>query len=189
MSEEFDDIPVVLSLNVEETSQHDVMLCIALAERFSRPSTVLDKRDVERLTRVAKVQRAFWQERARRWLAQRHDRPILVQYGSDLTPLMTRERVSAQCEGLSVLRSGRSCSEFLVQRCYMSDLQGSSVCLVDQPWRLTDKSAWAHFAAYRSFMKTPREQGHVGLCVLAHVYDRAVQTPSGATPPKVAITP
>ena len=111
MPEEFVDILVALSLKVEDTSQHDVMSCVDLAGRFSRPSTVLDKRDVERLTRVAKVQRAFLQERARRWLAQRHDRPILVQYGSGLTPLMTRERVSRECKGCSVVRSGKACAQ------------------------------------------------------------------------------
>eukprot|EP00969_Alexandrium_andersonii_P011502 500856-Alexandrium_andersonii.AAC.1 len=38
------------------------------------------------------------------------------------------------------------------------------------------KTAFAHFAAFRAFTKTPREEGHKGLVVMGHVYDGALQS-------------
>jgi hypothetical protein len=138
---------------------------------------VLDKRDVDRMARVSETERCFLQQRCRNWLQNRPRDTILMQYSSDVTPLLTRERYSHTIGGHSVMRAGRASNEFLIQRCFMSDLMGSAVCLFEKPLSMAKKTAFAHFAAYRSFIKTPREQGHVGLHVIAHTYDRAIQRP------------
>ena len=104
-----------------------------LAKGYSRPSVVLDKRDVERMSRVAEAQRVFLQEHARRWLVDRQHDTILFQYGSDLTPVMTRDRHTHSVDELSIVRSGKASQEFLIQRLFMRDLQGSTVVRIERP--------------------------------------------------------
>ena len=94
-----------------------------------------------------------------------------------MTPLVTRERVSMAAEDLSVVRSGRSSMEFLVQQAFMRDLRGSTTVLIEKPIRMEKKTAWAHFSAGRVLTKTPREMGHQGLHVVVHCYHRAIQAP------------
>ena len=153
------------------------MSCALFSAELSKPGFVLNKRDLQRLARVSEVQRTFLKERARRWLQQRQHRTILFYYGSDCTPLTTRKRVEHAVLGQTVARRGKSCDEFLIQRAYMCDLDGSSTCIMEMPLALADKTAFTHFAAARKFFKTPREEGHEALCVIAHVYDRVVQAP------------
>ena len=76
-----------------------------------------------------------------------------------------------------ITRRGKGCSEFLKQPSYYSDLRGSSVCLLDKHLVVQDLSAYTHVAAFRTFMKTAREEGHEAPCVFAQVFDRVVQAP------------
>lgn len=153
------------------------MSAIELACRLSKPSLVLDKRDVERMTRLSEVQRCFLRERAARFLQQRKRDTILMQYSSDVSPIMSTERFRFVTKNSTIIRGGRSSNEFLVQRVFFADLKGGASIIMEKPLVMQRKTAFAHFCAYRQMVKTPREQGHEGLHVIAHCYDRAVEAP------------
>lgn len=143
------------------------------AERFCRPSAVCDKRDLDRLHKACEVLRHGLKERACRLVRQNAERTIVLQYGADVTPLITMERHLA---AYGVLRKGRESKEFLVQRLFLEVEVGRPVAVLEVPLPMDDKTAYAHFAACRAFFKTPRELGHQGLCIIFHKYDRALQT-------------
>ena len=94
-------------------------------------------------------------------------------------PLSTKELYRHQFEDLSVVRGGRSSHEYLVQRLFLEGEAGNSVSVVEVPTAMAEKTAFAHFGASRVLMKTPRELGHGGLCVVFHKYDRALQNAMG----------
>lgn len=146
------------------------------ARRFSRPSVACDKRDLDKLHRACEVLRAGLRLRAARLIRESHDRTLLVQYGSDCTPLLTKERFAEAVGELDVVRAGKACNEFLIQRLFVE--AGDKRCaVVEVPLPMASKSAFAHFAAARQLFKLPREMGHRGLCVVFHKFDRAVQQP------------
>ena len=151
--------------------------CVEVARRLSRPSVVLDKRDVERLARCCEAERTFLRCRFERFLRDRANSPVLMTYSSDVTPLLTVERYAHAHDDECVVRKGRCSHEFLIQRCFAADLDGGTACLFEKPLCMAKKTAFAHFAAYRQFCKTPSEYGAHSLNVVAHIYDRAIQSP------------
>ena len=148
----------------------------ALVEQLSRPSSVLGKREVELAHCLSQLLRFYCRHSAERYVQNRREQPILLQYASDLTPLLTRERWHQECSQHRVTRTGRAAREFLVQRLFLSDLDGSRCCQLEVPLVLERKTAYYHFCACRRFLATPRELGHVGLAVGVHKYDGALHT-------------
>jgi hypothetical protein len=116
-------------------------------------------------------------QRAKRFVSEHACDTIILQYGSDVTPLVTKERYEAKFDGLHVIRGGHSTQEYLIQRVFVQALTGPAVAIMEVPIAMGDKTAFAHFAACRALLKTPREMGHSGLCISFHKYDRAIQTP------------
>lgn len=147
-----------------------------VAQRFCRPSVVCEKRDIDKLHRACEVLRFALRERAHRFVRENARKTLVLQYGADVTPLLTVERHTASHAGLSVVREGRESNEFLVQRVFLEVEPGKPMALLEVPIPMADKTAYTHFAAGRALLKTPRELGHEGLCISFHKYDRALQT-------------
>ena len=118
----------------------------------------------------------FFRQRAIHFIFQHLHDPILVQYGSDCTPLSTKERYEVGNGFLKFVRGGRASNEFLIQCCFIEVKPGEAVCILELPLPLGDKTAIAHLYACRKFLKTRRELGHEGLVVLVHRYDRALRS-------------
>jgi len=143
---------------------------------FAAPSLCLEKRDLDKVHKLAAILVFFLAARARRFILQRLHQPLLVQYSSDVTPLTTRERFKQAFQGLHVERSGRQLKEFLIQRCFVADAQGLSVSILDRPSTMEDKTAMTHWNASARFMEHPFNLGHHSVLVLHHVYDRALMS-------------
>jgi hypothetical protein len=144
---------------------------------YSQPSLVLDKRERDKITRLCDASLYGLEEMEKRWFKSHSRDTILQQYGADLTPLTTMEQYKQSAEGITVLRKGSVCNEFLIQRQISTDLRGSVCCRLELPYVLKDKTAFAHFSSYRTCFKTPRELGHEGLSVILHRYDGAIVKP------------
>ena len=147
-----------------------------VVKQYGRPTLVLDKRDMERVRRASVVITEFTNMKARRFVQQRTHDTLLVQYGSDLTPLSTRETWKHAAGLLVVRRSGRAAHEFLAQRCYVTDSAGKSVLVMEPPLIVERKTAFSHFVAMRQLFPTLRELNHQGVCVQFHKFDRAIMT-------------
>lgn len=155
------------------------MSLLEAIRRFSKPSTCLEKRDIDQVHKACHVLRDGLRQRALRYIMDNRDQTMLIQYGSDCTPLVTRERYQHEVLGVKVRRGGRCSQEFLVQRWFAETVSGSSIGLVEVPLPLVSKTAYVHFGAKRELLKSPRECGHQGLVIEFHKYDRAVKSALG----------
>lgn len=150
-----------------------------LVAQFSKPSICVDKRDLDKIHRGCEVLRDGLRARVMKIFRLNRDRPLLVQYGSDCTPLLTKERYQHSVGGVSVVRGGHSSHEFLIQRTFIQALGERPVALVEVPIAMACKTAYAHLGAKRQLLKNPREIGHRGLVVEFHKYDRALKSSLG----------
>lgn len=146
----------------------------ALILRFSQPSLVCSSRDVGRICRLVEICKWLQRSVARAFLQRHAEAPVLITYGSDCTPLVTKRRFVEGWRDLCVRRSGMSSGDWLIQRVFLLSGDGERQTVVEEPKLLEDKSAWAHWAAFRNCFQLGREAGHSGLCVSHQVYDRAI---------------
>ena len=87
--------------------------------RFAEASVQLqDSREAELVHRIAECERVWSSENALRFVRDRNEHPILMQYGSGLTPLVTGQTWKQIHDGLSVTRSGKAAHDSLVQRLF-----------------------------------------------------------------------
>lgn len=144
---------------------------------YTRPSAVLQKRDADRVNKLAAMVRGYLLGRARRFVRASSGHALLFQYSSDCTPLSMRRRYHAQVDGYDVRRSGRATDECLVQIGFLTDVSGRCAVVLDRPLLMQDKTAITHWAAAAAFFENPRlDGGHDDILVLHHVYDRALMT-------------
>lgn len=148
----------------------------ALVSEFTSAFASCDKDDVRMLHKLASVASEFLRARAEAFIRDRPHDPVCVVYGSDCTPLRTRERWLLVCDGCLVVRSSRKSSEWLIQRLFIYDHLGRRVCLVPDPVPMSDKTVWTHFQAQRQLLRLPRELGHRGIAIHHHVWDGAVHS-------------
>ena len=124
---------------------------LSTIKAFATPSVSLDKRDVEKVHRASEIIRVWSRENATRFVQQRTHEPLGVQYGSDLTPLTTRELYKAAIAGVSVTRSGNASHGFLIQRLFLHDLDGCTATVFEEPLTLDknrDSATSLHCASY-----------------------------------------
>jgi hypothetical protein len=150
------------------------MACLDLLTRFRLPSAVADSHIIEKLDRVCFVCVTFLREKACQFLLSRREQPILVNYGNDRTPLRTTEKYIAEHAEYHVIRKGRSCKSFLAERFFLSDGDGHTKVVFQDPIELADKTAWSSFAASRKLFPLPLELMHNNIAVHHHCYDGAV---------------
>ena len=150
--------------------------CLEAIDRYSNLALRLEKRDLEEIRKLTEVLADYTRARAERFVEEHRHDTLLLQYGSDPTPLSSCQRYTERCETGTVLRKGFASHEYLVQRLFITDSDGSSVCVLDRPWILTSKTAFAHLFASRKFFKSLRELKHQGVHVIFHKYDRAIMT-------------
>lgn len=83
------------------------MAAIESIPRFSQPSLVCDKRDVEQIDRLAECFRRWQSAAAKQFFRKHADEPLLVWYGCDTTPLTTKQTYRMILEHLQVARRGK----------------------------------------------------------------------------------
>ena len=110
------------------------------------------------------------------FILKRTQDPILVFYSSDSTPLSARERYAKRDGDVAVVRFGKQCSDWLMHRVFLQDVQGRTTVVFSDPVPLGDKTAWSHWSAYRQLLPLPRELSHKGVVVHHHVFDRAMRS-------------
>ena len=147
-----------------------------VVSKYSQPSLCLETRDLEKVHRATEVLRQGLRQQFLGKLQTHQNRAVLLQYGSDCTPLTTKERFDHRIQEVSVTRSGHKSSEFLIQKLFLDTLDSPPLTIVEVPIPMASKTAYAHFGARRQLLKTGRELGHQGLLVEFHKYDRAIMS-------------
>ena len=143
---------------------------------FTSPSACYDDHDNDKIAKHTEVLKEFQRIQLSRWLDQRRDEPVLAVYQSDGTPLRTHVRHIFHLNDLHVVREGKETREYLLQRLFMADAQGSTISVVVEPRLMKDKTHLTHMQAYCEQTQDPRLRGHEGISITHHTYDRAVFT-------------
>ena len=146
----------------------------SLIDRFSRPSCHVPDSDTSVVHRLCEVAKSFLNARYVSHVQQRSHDPLLVQYGSDCTPVMTRERHREHYRSLDVIRKPKQGKEWLIQRLFLRDGFGLTIALFTEPRCMIRKTAWAHLSAARDLAPTPCELGHEGPLVYHNCFDKAI---------------
>ena len=142
------------------------MSVCSLVQQYAVPTLVLDITDREARDRLCTLGMHVLQMRCTRLLQSNIEDPVLVIYGSDCTPLVTKETFRRCHDGTTVIRRGRRSAEYLIQRLFVKTSDGRNGVIVAPPLRMGCKTVWAHFKAFKDFFDHPRRQGHRGLEVL-----------------------
>lgn len=139
-------------------------------------SAACDKVDMACVAKVAEVSKSWLRSNAERFVREREDAPVAYVYGSDTTPLRTRQRVFLRVGDLLVVRSYRQTGDWLIQRGFLFDTRGHVCTVLPDPVKLVDKTHLSHFQAQRRFFPLCRSLGHRGIVVSHYVWDGAVKS-------------
>lgn len=141
---------------------------------YSVPSLCLTSADVRRVCKLAEVAKRFLHLEACRSVHERQYHPIAEVLIQDTTPLKT----STVHVGTSarLVRKGRSCKEWLVQRLFLFDMHGDKRALFVDPVDMDRKSASSHHVAGVRLWDGCRMNGHKGILISHGVWDRAVHS-------------
>ncbi|CAE8616190.1 unnamed protein product, partial [Polarella glacialis] len=141
---------------------------------FARPSYVCDSNDLHKINFLCEGIIRWSQTRGEQFVREHKDDAIMVWYGSDCTPLSTKERLKRALGNLQVIRHGRSSDEYLMQRVFLQSANGDTAAIIKDPMQLSDKTAATHFEAYWLFFPLPRAIGAEGIVLHAYCWDGAI---------------
>ena len=159
------------------TSTDDVVEIIL---RYASVSTKLDSHDVALLYKIVECCKVLQQEQICSFLVENADNPVLAQYSSDCTPIVTRKVIGQKLQTLRVRRSGKSADEFLVQQQFLSAINGCGTVvgtmLMKEPLVLEHGKSMAALAACALNFGANRLASSPGQSVrISHyVFDRGV---------------
>ena len=142
--------------------------------QYARPTSKLEKRDVERCHKLTEVLKRFLWLLATSFVSECQHEPILECYMSDGTPLSCLERYNMEQDDMKVRRAGRKSSEWLAQRLYLVNSSLESRVLFTEPVLLKNKTAWAHYQVQADLWPMCRQLGHEHIVISHHCWDRAL---------------
>ena len=91
--------------------------------------------------------------------------PILVCYSLDSTPLSARERYAKRDGDVAVVRFGKQCSDWVMHRVFLQDVQGRTTVVFSDPVRLATRRHGAIGALIDNCCRClMSELSHKGLC-------------------------
>ena len=103
-------------------------------------------------------------------------KPVLVHYSSDGRPLQTRMAIHVIDTDFKFKRSTKRTNEYLIQRVFYINSEGTTKTVLERPLQMQDKTADSHFVASRKLWQLPSEHGHGSIQVIHQVYDRAMRS-------------
>lgn len=135
------------------------------------------------MLQVGDVMKHHMEQSAKDLVLSASGRPVLCSYSSDGTPMKTAIRVvsDGDIHKSSVVRHGRDCTEFLLQRSWYKTLnfKGEAVLsvLIKDPLPLSDgKGADNCYTAAVRFAPLLKDMSHRGVSINHYSFDRALFT-------------
>ena len=93
--------------------------------RVSQPSLCLDASEILEVHKLAEVIKAFTRVQGEEFVKKRSDAPLAEILMQDVTPQRTCTMHVSGADKLHVVRRGRKCSEWLLQRLFLCDSLGN----------------------------------------------------------------
>lgn len=150
----------------------------ALVESLARASNSLSREDVRDLHRVCEAGKVTQETSARQLVSRAAGSPMMTSKSSDGTPITVVVRTEHELpSGQKVVRSGRTCEEYLVKNQFFRAVLSSGECvtraLLQDPLPLTHgKAAPQIFQACLKDWKSLRQLGHQGCAIEHYAFDR-----------------
>lgn len=157
--------------------------CRAKYRTYCKVSKVLEKDDVYEAEVLTEALKDQLRGRARALLQENRQRPVMLSYCSDATPILCQVvRTVASEGGTFMRRQGNRLHELLLQRgCLVANVRPGvyeTAHLCEDPRPLSKgKGGWEHFTAATQFFGMLRHEGHEGFCITHLAFDRAVYQP------------
>ena len=143
--------------------------------RVSQPSLCLDASEILEVHKLAEVIEAFTSVQGEEFVKKRSDAPLAEILMQDVTPLRTCTMHVSGADKLHVVRRGRKCREWLLQRLFLCDSLGNRHVVLSDPRDMGSKSASAHYQAGVQLWPGSRLLGHQGLLISHGCWDRAIE--------------
>lgn len=138
--------------------------------------------ELVKLQRVTEACKSFLRLRFLQSIKDAANRPLLLSYSADGTPVRTKVNITQRSESSSCRRGGYGTKEYYVQNCFLmfrDESGGLTVrALLRDPIPMTEgKTVRATAAMAVDFVPNPRAFGHAGLIVRHAAFDRAQFAP------------
>ena len=133
---------------------------------------MLTRSEAKALPRLTEAAKEVMQEQYRALVRRADGSPIMFDYVDDETPALPKMNETARLDGAAggeslVSRAGKLGHALLVQRLLVTaEIEGEGwkvVPVLREPLSLASKTAAAVHACQISFVKTPRDMGHMGI--------------------------
>ena len=114
-------------------------------EVLCKVSNSWEHADIQDGARICACASAFLNTQAEEFIRRRRHTPLAVWYCSDGTEHKHKHYEMARLGNFVAARRTSECADFLVQRWFCYDADGSRCCLVPPPLLLVNKTVWTHF--------------------------------------------
>lgn len=162
------------SSGIEERTFGDMVMDYGAAKK------VLEKHDDRVVDKLWVVGREYMEKEARNIVRASGNRPVLMVYTADGTPLLMRFRETIKAGGVMEVREGARPTDWLVHRLFFlwRDADEQWVCktLFDAPVVLENKKAWTSYACAQRFVPLLRDWKPEGICISLYVFDRGMRS-------------
>ena len=165
------------------SSTLDVDAIRSLVQVLQSTDVDLDDEHLKLMRKTCCVLEAMTAERCRNIVRMAHNRPCLQMFQSDGWSTDIRSRFHSKSEGVSVSRTGRLRSEFVVQRTMVKAQVGGQMHLgikIERPRLLASKKCadiWSAACDHAGMLKL---QGHTGISLTMYLQDGLFAKPFGA---------
>jgi hypothetical protein len=147
-------------------------------EHLASTAAVLTKSEIHQMHRIVEASKGFMDLRRERRLGNAGPTPFLRSYSSDISPVLTVERIVRQLDGRMVIRYVKQLVEYLMEREFVvtdpdMDESYKVTAKIGEPLKMTSKKAVACLAAMIRFGEFAHEKGFKGIGVYHFAFDRA----------------
>ena len=146
----------------------------SVLQRLSRVTNTWEDSDISVGERLVSLGAVWLRRDAATFIQDRLQEPLLCWYCADGTEHSFKHSSLISLGSRLAVRRLKTKHEFLVQRYFIVDGGGRSVCLLPTPVVMLNKTIWCHFQQMRETATSCRLQGHVSVLVEHAVFDGAV---------------
>ena len=151
----------------------------SLLKTWSKVGRDHDVNELAEVSKLCQVVQEFSRDQVVKFVEAAGERPILVSYMADGTPIVTRHSLRQVLDGRkTITRSGKGTDEFYCQAAFYSTFDALGARKVramvpDSRPMTCGKSSAAMFSLALDFVLDPRTLGHRGIVVFHSTFDRA----------------
>lgn len=144
-----------------------------LAQSLAKPSSCLSSQEMRWCHKLCEMSKDMMRERFCAVVRRNLDRPAMLSYSSDSTPLQTTQTIKSDFWDIRIIRRGRQGNSFVIQRLWFVSQMDRSV-MFTEPLKLADGTAMTHYQCYKDLFPTLLQSGHRSISINHSCVDRGL---------------